>query len=181
MSDTKHADRVKIIARALCAAAGRNPDASEHFGQPVWTHYEQTAETLLSRLFTTPHIAAPAELKADMTKVLPGGKLDDSTYSQIEDALDKIEAPMKDGTRWLTLPERIAAIGEEVRSLEVSNRIRGENVAILKADPADAERERLAKHMEWVATLGALEHYAEEHCRIAAILRTPAPGQERRK
>jgi hypothetical protein len=51
------------------------------------------------------------ELTADMAKALPGGQMDDSTYSQIEDALDKIEAPMCDAVgRYLTLVERIAAL-----------------------------------------------------------------------
>jgi hypothetical protein len=51
------------------------------------------------------------ELKADCLRLLPGGKMDDSTYEQIEDALDKIEAPATgpDG-RWLTLAERILAL-----------------------------------------------------------------------
>lgn len=52
-----------------------------------------------------------AELTATCTKLLPGGIIDDSTYSQIEDALDAIDAPMTgDGGRYLTISERIAAL-----------------------------------------------------------------------
>ncbi|MGY4333222.1 hypothetical protein ACVWWG_007639 [Bradyrhizobium sp. LB7.2] len=51
------------------------------------------------------------ELTATCTKLLPGGIIDDSTYSQIEDALDAIDAPMTgDGGRYLTIAERIAAL-----------------------------------------------------------------------
>lgn len=51
-------------------------------------------------------------LEANFTRSLPGGKMDDSTYEQIENALDKIEAPMRSPEgKWLTLVERILAIG----------------------------------------------------------------------
>lgn len=56
------------------------------------------------------------ELTAEFTKALPGGKLDDSTFSQIEDALDSIDAPMVDGERYLTLIERIAALGTRAQA-----------------------------------------------------------------
>jgi len=57
------------------------------------------------------------ELKADFLKALPSGQLDDSTFEQIEDALDRAEAPMQgDGDRWLTLPERIDALSEMHRT-----------------------------------------------------------------
>jgi len=49
-------------------------------------------------------------LEMTCAKLLPGGALDDCTFSQIEDALDKAEAPMTNAGRWLTLPERIAAL-----------------------------------------------------------------------
>jgi hypothetical protein len=55
-------------------------------------------------------LAYELSLTADLTRGLPGGKLDDSTYSQIEDALDRIGAPMKSEGRWLTLAERVAAL-----------------------------------------------------------------------
>jgi hypothetical protein len=50
-------------------------------------------------------------LTADFVRALPGGKLDDSAYEQIEDALDRAEAPCQapDG-KWLTLAERVAAL-----------------------------------------------------------------------
>ncbi len=51
-------------------------------------------------------------LKPDMLRALPGGKIDDSTYEAIEGALDRIEAPLTDGKRWLTLPERIDALAQ---------------------------------------------------------------------
>jgi len=57
------------------------------------------------------------DLKMTCARLLPGGKMDDSTYEQIEDALDKIEAPMTEGGRWLTLVERILAIGHDHRPI----------------------------------------------------------------
>lgn len=48
-------------------------------------------------------------LKADFTRSHPTG-LDDVTYEQIELALDKVNAPMLDGVRWLTLAERVLAL-----------------------------------------------------------------------
>lgn len=51
------------------------------------------------------------DLTADFAQSLPGGELDDSTYSKIEDALDRISAPMTaDDGRWLSLHERIDAL-----------------------------------------------------------------------
>ena len=57
------------------------------------------------------------DLTATCTKLLPGGKLDDSTFSQVEDALDAVDAPMTDNGRYMTLVERIAAYGKEVAQL----------------------------------------------------------------
>jgi hypothetical protein len=54
-------------------------------------------------------------LTAEMTRGLPDGKMDDSTYEQIEVALDRVCAPCKMGTKWLTLAQRIDALGDMVR------------------------------------------------------------------
>lgn len=49
-------------------------------------------------------------LKADFVRSHPSG-FDDSTYEKIEDALDRLDAPMCDATgKWLTLVERIATL-----------------------------------------------------------------------
>lgn len=49
-------------------------------------------------------------LAADCTRSLPG-RLDDTTYQQIENALDLAAAPMRSASgEWLTLAERVAAI-----------------------------------------------------------------------
>lgn len=54
--------------------------------------------------------ASPPPLTPDFAQSLPGGKMDNATYAAIEDALDKIDAPMQsESGAWLTLPERIAA------------------------------------------------------------------------
>ena len=67
--------------------------------------------TALRRLAASDHGVADTPLTCDFAQALPGGKLDDSTYGNIEDALDKIEAPAKDANgKWLSLHERIAAI-----------------------------------------------------------------------
>lgn len=53
------------------------------------------------------------DLKPDFLRMLPGHKIDDSTYEQIENALDKIDAPSRAANGdWLTLAERILAIGQ---------------------------------------------------------------------
>lgn len=49
----------------------------------------------------------------DFVNRFPDGSADPSTYGDIEDALDRIDAPSVDGSRWLTLPQRIAALGRE--------------------------------------------------------------------
>lgn len=59
---------------------------------------------------TTLKVNEMEELKADFTKALPGGALDDATYEAIETALDKAEATIHAGGRWLTLPDRVAAL-----------------------------------------------------------------------
>jgi hypothetical protein len=53
------------------------------------------------------------ELTATCQKLLPGGIIDDATYAEIEDALDRAEAPSIVGGRWLKLHERIAALAAE--------------------------------------------------------------------
>lgn len=52
------------------------------------------------------------ELSADFVRALPGGKWDDSAYEAVEEALDRAEAPIQVGGKWLTLPERVAALAE---------------------------------------------------------------------
>lgn len=46
------------------------------------------------------------ELKADFARALPSG-MDDATYQEIEDALDKVCAPSLKNGKWLTLAERV--------------------------------------------------------------------------
>jgi hypothetical protein len=53
------------------------------------------------------------ELTATCQKLLPGGIIDDATYAEIEDALDRADAPATVGGRWLKLHERIAALTAE--------------------------------------------------------------------
>ena len=50
-------------------------------------------------------------LTPEMQRSLPGGRMDDATYSAVEDALDSVHAPMQDANgHWLTLPERVLAL-----------------------------------------------------------------------
>lgn len=53
------------------------------------------------------------ELKLDETiaRSSPGGVVDFSTFEALEEALDKADAPITDGGRFLTLVERISALG----------------------------------------------------------------------
>lgn len=83
-----------------------------HDDRRLWwqAEYVPAIRREIERLEKAGFTVTVPELTATCTKLLPGGKLDDSTYSEIEDALDRIEAPMTDGGRWLTLAERIAAI-----------------------------------------------------------------------
>jgi hypothetical protein len=60
-----------------------------------------------------PALSGDPELTADFVRSLPGGKLDDSTYEAIEDALDRAEAPCTLDGRWLTLAERVDALAAE--------------------------------------------------------------------
>lgn len=52
------------------------------------------------------------ELRPDFANALPGGALDLSTFQEIENALDAADAPMQVEGKWLTLPQRIAAMCE---------------------------------------------------------------------
>lgn len=52
----------------------------------------------------------PLTFDPDIARSLPGGELDLATYEAVEAALDRAEAPMQGGKRWLTLPERIDAL-----------------------------------------------------------------------
>lgn len=65
----------------------------------------------IERLSTLPQTAP--ELTATCQKLLPGGIIDDATYAEIEDALDRADAPATVGGRWLKLHERIAALTAE--------------------------------------------------------------------
>lgn len=52
-------------------------------------------------------------LKPDFLRALPGGAMDDTTFQDVEDALDRAGAPCRadgDTGRWLTLAERVAAL-----------------------------------------------------------------------
>lgn len=64
--------------------------------------------------------ARQTDLTCEMTKSLPGGQLDDTTFEAIETALDKVGAPLTADARWLTLPERVEALanlGSDVERL----------------------------------------------------------------
>ena len=52
-----------------------------------------------------------ASLTRTMQQSLPGGRLDDSSYENVERALDEAGAPLRQGERWLSLHERITALG----------------------------------------------------------------------
>jgi hypothetical protein len=77
---------------------------------------------------------AAEELRADFTKALPGGAIDDSTFEAVEEALDRAEAPARgeDG-HWLTLPERVASLAGEIEHLRAVNKVLPEALAALKS------------------------------------------------
>jgi hypothetical protein len=62
-------------------------------------------------LAALPASAIPSPLTATMVRGLPGGGMDDSTFAAVETALDAAWAPSTSEERWLTLPERVAALG----------------------------------------------------------------------
>ncbi|MGY3393404.1 hypothetical protein ACVWW6_005995 [Bradyrhizobium sp. USDA 3311] len=68
----------------------------------------QCLRTVLSQINAAP--AATTELTCEFAQMLPGGKLDDSTYEKIETALDNADAPCTKDGKWLSLHERIAAL-----------------------------------------------------------------------
>jgi hypothetical protein len=65
-------------------------------------------------------LLSPPPLTADFTRSMPGGRLDDSTYEAIEEALDRADAPCRDGARWLTLAERVARLADAGREADVT-------------------------------------------------------------
>lgn len=79
-----------------------------------------------------PQGEAVEPLPVDCTKLLPGGKLDDSTYEAIEAALDRADAPLvpPGGGRYMTLVERVEAMGAELK--EERDRCRG--ISLTAAD-----------------------------------------------
>ena len=83
----------------------------------------------------------PGDLHADFTRALPGGKLDDATYEAIESALDRAGATIQDGPRWLTLAERVDALGRIVVGLNAQLTEQFELSTKLAADLEAADRE----------------------------------------
>ncbi|MEP9376154.1 hypothetical protein ABLE91_05530 [Aquabacter sp. CN5-332] len=119
-----------------------------------------------SALVTEPAPEAP--LTADFTKVLPGGMLDDATYETVQDALDKADAPCQGtGGKWLTLPERIAALATgSAPEAPVSE----EAVAWKESDGP-------AEMAPWVEATAVCTHDARTAAglrHVAAILRRPS-------
>jgi hypothetical protein len=91
----------------------------EGAGKDVWLDVTQQAYAemqkrpgIRSRVVYAQPQTAP-ELTATCQKLLPGGIIDDATYAEIEDALDRADAPATVGGRWLKLHERIAALTAE--------------------------------------------------------------------
>lgn len=74
----------------------------------LYRKWSPLCQAILASLSTP---TAPVEtLTFDMTKALPGGSIDNSTFEDIEFALDRADAPSRVDGKWLTLPERIAAL-----------------------------------------------------------------------
>jgi hypothetical protein len=94
---------------ALQIKAGAQPQASVESAEPVCRHEDYC---LHPNCECTEPQTAP-ELTATCQKLLPGGIIDDATYAEIEDALDRADAPATVGGRWLKLHERIAALTAE--------------------------------------------------------------------
>lgn len=61
----------------------------------------------ISRLLSAP------PLTFDFANAFPDGSRDESSYSDVEEALDDAGAPSQDRAgRWLTIPQRIAALAK---------------------------------------------------------------------
>lgn len=54
------------------------------------------------------------ELTCDFSRCFPDGTKDESTFDEIETALDMADAECMAGDRWLSAPERIAALGARI-------------------------------------------------------------------
>ena len=118
----------------LYASPIREPEISREAVEAALVEYEwalstagwpKTAAEITARTVDAILNLAPVGLKADFTKALPGGALDDTTFGAVEDALDRADAPMQaENGRWLTLPERIAALALEPQGLSGLRRVR---------------------------------------------------------
>jgi hypothetical protein len=193
------ADHALAAARAVIAEVrSRAPDAEpvqtsvgtwSRKGNDLWQITEigpalcgtlkspQTADFVVERLNAPP--ALPT-LMADFTKSLPGGALDDSTYEQIEDALDAIDAPMTDGPRYMTLVERIKALRptlptrEEINAEQIREVLRAHIFVNRKHDVAGLDEASIAILSLFGAAGG---RRMSENCDICGkFVSTGAPG-----
>ena len=93
-----------------------------------WDHPCDDDDIIAYRLSRPAASEGVGELKADFTRSHPSG-MDDSTYEQIEDALDRADAPIiGEAGRFLTLAQRVAALASppvSERERELEGALRG--------------------------------------------------------
>jgi hypothetical protein len=103
----KAGHQVRAIENSHAATELPSQPTSHH---DATTDYQELRASLAGNITLFSHHRAALLRLVDEKIAHSGGTLDDSTFSQIEDALDAIDAPMKNGDRYMTLVERIKAM-----------------------------------------------------------------------
>ena len=78
------------------------------------------------------------KIDEDIARGLPGGVIDYPTHEAIEEALDRANAPMTEGGRFLTLVERMAALALLQRDMLAALKAADEALAQFTAFEDDA-------------------------------------------
>lgn len=72
------------------------------------------------------------KIDEDIARGLPGGVIDYATHEAIEEALDRANAPITEGGRFLTLVERISAFASQRNDLLETLKWYGENARLCR-------------------------------------------------
>lgn len=150
------------VSQNAAARVSRCKEVQRGFGyiDPACDYPACGCDGMVARSFPAGLERQP-DLRAARTKHLACGKLDDSTFSQVEDALDAVDAPMTDNGRYMTLVERIAAYGQEVSQLRAQAANVQERFAKIAEDAAKSWVNGKAHTPYGQAYQAACRHIAE--------------------
>lgn len=101
--------RIACTNHECNASVVANERTRDEAQQRAIAHWTRRAPVPLA-----PAPASAAQLRAGDPHM---GGIYAGSHSEIEDALDKADAPIKDGDRWLTFPERVAALAARADDL----------------------------------------------------------------